>query len=77
MCVAIDEAGQHGGMGEIDHARAGGHLRFEFRGRADFRDAFAFDQNDLVFEIFAGGDIQNFSGLHGDHRGLRGRWFLG
>ncbi len=60
--VVVDQAGQDGGMAEIDDAGAGGSGNIG----ADLRDAVAFDQDVLVGEDLAGADVDEFASLDED-----------
>ena len=58
--VAIDQAGEDGGLGEVDDVRAGGDL--DLVGGSDARDFIAVDHDDLVAQHLAIADIEEMPG---------------
>ncbi len=69
--VGVDEAGEDGGVGEVDDVEAGGRLG---GGGGDFYDAVVLDDDDLVFERRVGGAVDEGAGADdGDPFGCGGR----
>ena len=58
--VAIDEAGEDGGLGEVDDVGAGWDL--DFVGWGDTGDFVAVDDDDLIAEHFSRADIEEMAG---------------
>ena len=58
--VAIDKAGEDGGLGEVDDVGAGGDLGLV--GWGDVGDFVAVDDNNLVAEHFARADVEKMTG---------------
>ena len=58
--VAIDEAGEDGGLAEVDDVGAGGDL--DLVGGSDAGDFFAVDHDDLVAQHLAIPDIEEMPG---------------
>jgi hypothetical protein len=66
--VAIDEAGQYGGMAQVDEARGLRCRRLYLYVGADGYDSGLFHQDALIIQVAAGPDIQHVSGF--DEGGL-------
>ena len=58
--VAIDEAGEDGGLAEVDDVGASGDL--DLVGGRDSGDFFALDDDDLIAEHLAGADVEEMTG---------------
>jgi hypothetical protein len=74
VSVAIDQAGQHRHVRQVDHFCAVGNW---YRGAYGF-DLLAADQDDLIGQILSPHHVDEVSGANGDEglRSLRGRWGL-
>ena len=68
--MAIDEAGQYGGMTPVDEARGQRRRRLYLCVGADGYDSGLFHQDALIVQVAAGADIEHVSGF--DEGGLLG-----